>query len=132
MTDDEHLKLLYGPYQPPKLKVGDRAMCLYRDSEVVIYDWSLAPIPWPLCYPVGTRAAGKGLLVDEELARAVRLESAVAIQYWWGVSGATVGKWRKIVGAGRKNNPGTHRLILATVRKASASRRIMQRGGSSG
>lgn len=131
MTDDDHIRLLYGPYTLPALKEGDRAMCLYRDREVVIYDWSLSPISWPLCYPVGTRAAGKGLLVDEELARAVRVESAVAIQYWWGVSGATVGKWRKIVGAGRKNNPGTHRLILATVRKASASRRIMQGRSSS-
>ncbi len=130
MTDDDHIKLLYGPYQPPRLKVGDRALCLYRDAEVVIYDWSMARIPWPLCYPARTRAAGKGLLVDEELARAVRLESALAVCYWWGISSATVGKWRKIVGADRKNNPGTYRLILATVRKASASRRIMQYKGS--
>jgi hypothetical protein len=131
MTDEDRTRLLYGPYTPPALKVGDRAMCLYRDREVVIYDWSLSPISWPLCYPVGTRAAGKGLLVDEELARAVRLESAVAIRYWWGVSESTVMKWRKVFGAGRKNNPGTHRLILATVQKASASRRIMQGRSSS-
>src|SRR5262249_34501334 len=104
----------------------DRAMCLYRDAEVVIYDWSMAPIPWPICYPVGTRASGKRLLVDEELARAIRLESGVAVGHWWGVSRATVRTWRRVLGAGRKNNPGTHRLILATVRKASASRRIMQ------
>ena len=74
MTDEDHVRLLYGPYTPPALKVGDKAMCLYRDAEVVIYDWSIARIPWPLCYHAGTRAFGKGLLVDEELARAVRLE----------------------------------------------------------
>src|SRR5262249_42877921 len=126
MTDEDHIKLLYGPYTPPALKVGDRVMCLYRDTEVVIYDWSMAPIPWPLCYHFGTRAFGKGLLVDEELARAVRLEAALAVGHWRGVSRATVMKWRRVVGAGRKNNPGTQRLIHAAVVKASASREIMQ------
>jgi hypothetical protein len=126
MTDEDHVKLLYGTYTAPPLKVGDRVMCLYRDAEVVIYDWSVAPIPWPLCYHFGTRAFGKGLLVDEELARAIRLEAAVAVGHWWGVSSATVIKWRRMLGAGRKNNPGTQRLIHAAVVKASASREIMQ------
>jgi hypothetical protein len=126
MTEDDHVKLLYGPYRAPALKVGAKALCLYRDAEVVVYDWSLALIPWPLCYHAGTRAFGKGLLVDDELARAVRVESAIAVRHWWGVSAATVRKWRKVVGAGRKNNPGSQRLIRAAVLKASASREIMQ------
>jgi hypothetical protein len=130
MTDDDHVKLLYGPYTPPALRVGDRAMCLYRDAEVVIYDWSIAGISWPLCYHAGTRGAGKGLLVDEELARAIRLESAVAVGHWWRVCGATVLKWRRVLGVGRRNNPGTQRLIRAAVTKASASREIMKRRGS--
>src|SRR5437660_1750666 len=113
MTDEDHVRLLYGPYPHPPLKVGDRSTCLYRDALVVVYDWSLARIPWPLCYHAGTRAAGKGLLVDEEMARAVRLESLAAVAYWWGVCGVTVGKWRRVVGAGRKNNPGSQRLIRA-------------------
>jgi hypothetical protein len=112
MTDEDHVKLLFGPYTPPALKLGDRIMCLYRDTEVVIYGWSMAPIPWPLCYHVGTRAFGKGLLVDGELARAVCLEAALAVG--------------QMLGAGRKNNPGTQRLIHAAVAKASASREIMQ------
>jgi hypothetical protein len=122
MNKGERVKLLYGPYEPPALKVGRRTVCLFRDAEVVIYGWSLARIPWPLCYRAGTRAFGKGLLVEGELARAVRLESAAAVEYWWGVSDATVRKWRKAMGAGRKNNPGSQRLIRAAVRKASASR----------
>jgi hypothetical protein len=130
MVDEDHVRLLHGPYTPPALKVGERAMCLYRDAEVVVYGWSAARISWPLCYHVGTRAFGKGLLVDEELARSVGLESAVAVGHWWGVSRATVRKWRKVVGAGRKNNPGSQRLIRAAVRKASASREIMQHKGS--
>jgi hypothetical protein len=104
--------LLFGPYKPPPLKVGDRTVCLYRDAEVVVFDWSLAPIPWPLCYHVGTRAFGKGLLVDEELARAVRHESSTAIQFWWGVCEVTVGKWRRALGVGRKDAEGSRRLIL--------------------
>ena len=130
MTEDDHVRLLFGPDNPPALKVGDKALCLYRDAQVVIYDWSLARIPWPLCYHAGTRAAGKGLLVDEELARAIRLESAVAVGHWWGVSEATVLKWRKVMGAGRRNNPGTQRLIRAAVLKACYSREILQRGDS--
>jgi len=79
----------------------------------------------------GTRGFGKGLLVDEELARAIRLESAVAIEYWWGVSGRTVLKWRSLCGAGRTNNPGSHRLIRAACIKASFSRKIIRRSGAS-
>jgi hypothetical protein len=126
MNDDDHVKLS-GLYKPPALKVGARAVCLYRDAQVVVYGWSAGRIPWPLCYPAHTRAAGKGLLLDEELARAVRKESAAAIRYWWGVSGSTVIKWRKAVGADRKNNPGTQKLIRLAVQKATNSREVMQR-----
>jgi hypothetical protein len=38
---------------------------------------------------VGVRG-GSGLLVDEELLRAIRSESSSAIQYWWGVTMETV------------------------------------------
>jgi hypothetical protein len=34
-------------------------------------------------------------LVDDELARAVRHESALAIRYWWGVGTKTVVWWRR-------------------------------------
>jgi hypothetical protein len=81
MIDEYRTKLLFGPYRSPALPKGDRALCLYRDAEVVIYDWTIAPIPWPLCYRAGTTAFGKGILVDEELARAIRQESATAIMH---------------------------------------------------
>jgi hypothetical protein len=111
MTDPDKIKLLFGPYKPPPLKVGDRAFCLFRDAEVVIYDWSLAPIPWPLCYIPGKRSGGKGLLVEEELARAIRHESSLAIQQWWGVSRGTVRRWRGALGIGRMDAEGSRRLI---------------------
>jgi hypothetical protein len=65
------------------LKRGDRATCLYRDADVRITGWSNGPIPWPPCKIPGQRG-GSGLLVDAELARAVRSESALAVRYLCG------------------------------------------------
>ena len=77
MTDRERVKLLFGPYRAPPLKRGDRATCLVRDCEVIITSWTDAPIPWPQCRALADyRGGGWGLLVDEELARAVRHEAA--------------------------------------------------------
>jgi hypothetical protein len=42
-------------------------------------------------------------LVDDELVRAIRSESSLAIQYWWGVQVETVWRWRKAFGVGRYN-----------------------------
>jgi hypothetical protein len=41
------------------------------------------------------------LLVEEELARAIRVESSLAIQFWWGVSQHLVWVWRKALGVPR-------------------------------
>src|SRR4051794_16823394 len=95
MKPGEKTALLFGPYQLPVLKVGSRASCLYRDAEVVIYGWTGAPISWPLCYLAGTRAVARGILVNEELVRAIKHESGLAIQHWWDVSRGTVRRWRR-------------------------------------
>lgn len=56
------------------------------------------------------------MLIDEELARAVRNESATAISYWWGVGMNAVIDWRRALGAAsRTDNPGTHRLVLGAI-----------------
>ncbi len=114
-TVDDRLCLLHGPYRPPALRVGGRAHCLHRDREVVVTGWTDAPISWPRCLPVG----GKGhpsLLVDDELARALRLESAAAVGHWWGMSPGVVSRWRKAAGVGM-DNPGSRRLIRAAALK---------------
>lgn len=96
-------QLHHGPYNPPSLRRGDRATCLYRDADVVISSWSDGRIPWPRCRRLASHGSGSGLLVDEELARAVRMESSLALHYWFGVNYSVVCCWRKALGMGRFN-----------------------------
>jgi hypothetical protein len=111
--------LLFGPYRRPKLRVGQRAFCLARNADVIITGWSTAPISWPCCRRVGGRDC-PGLLVEEELARALRHEAAAAIKDWWGVGTPTVWRWRKALGVGRLDAEGTRRLVQAAAAAQSA------------
>jgi hypothetical protein len=81
---------------------------------VVVTSWTSACISWPRCLPVASKGH-PGLLLDDELARAVRTESAAAVRYWWGVSHGVVERWRKFLDVDRVNNAGTHRLIWASA-----------------
>jgi hypothetical protein len=76
---------------------------------VIVTSWITAPIPWPRCRLVGG-TGGSGLLVDEELARAVRNESSLAIQHWFGVSIRTVWCWQKAFGVTQWGTEGSRRL----------------------
>src|SRR5262245_30260255 len=120
----DKVKLLFGPYTPPPLRKGDRTVCLYRDADVVITGWSDGHIPWPRCRALDSRGHGSGILVDAELARAVRSESAAAVMYWWGASGSTVWLWRTALGVGGWTaTEGTRRLMRGVWEKAGASLR---------
>jgi hypothetical protein len=94
MRPHERTKLLFGPYQTPALKRGNRATCLFRDCDVVVTGWTDARISWPRCRPRDVPRSHPSLLVDDELARAIRHESAAAIRHWWGVSVGVVWRWR--------------------------------------
>jgi hypothetical protein len=115
--------LLGGPYRAPALRKGDRASCLYRDGDVVVTSWTAAPIPWPRCRRLGGKGGGSGLLVTEELARAVRTESVVALMYWFGVSHNTVCLWRKAFGVGQWETAGSKRLQLQNSAAAADTTR---------
>src|SRR5262249_23081463 len=92
------------------MRKGDRTTRLFRAGSVVITSWSDTRIAWPRCCLLDTHGGGSGLLVDEELARAIRTESAAAIKHWWGVQGKTVWSWRKALGVeGRAGTEGSQR-----------------------
>src|SRR5437868_9835811 len=109
MTAPDRTRLLFRPYSPPPLRRGDRATCLYRDHDVVVTTWTDARISWPRCRAVGPSGSGYGLFVNDELARAIRTESAAAIIHWWGVSANTIWSWRKAFGVDRISNLGRYR-----------------------
>src|SRR5260370_31200359 len=77
-------------------------------------------------------AAAAGLLVDEELARALRCESALAIKYWWGASQTSVWAWRQALGVPRLNE-GVRTATDATEpgdRRGPGPTHAPTRGGS--
>src|SRR5262245_37896279 len=121
MRDSDRIRL-FSNYQAPRLRRGDRAWCLYRDCLVVVTGGSDARIPWPLCVTLHRRGSPSGLLVDEELARAVRHESCAAVVHWWGINQTTVINWRRSLGVTRTNNEGTHRLVLGAIEATLDSR----------
>ena len=122
MIVPDRVRLLHGPYQPPRLYVGDRATCLYRDCDVVVTSWTDAPISWPRCRHL-TGKSHPSLLVNDELARAGWMESAAAVGYWWGVSPGVVWRWRKALGVGENNNPGSRRLRRMAAKMGGAAQR---------
>src|SRR5262249_26774343 len=104
MTASELTWLWHGPYTPPGLRLGERASCLFRDCEVAVVGISAGRLSWPLCRRVGYPSARPSLLVTEELARAIRCESAEALKHWWSVSHRLVTSWRKCFGVGRMDS----------------------------
>jgi hypothetical protein len=116
MNDPDRFKLLFGPYQAPRCRVGRVVRCRVR-GEVRIVGLSDAPIPWPVC------KAGKWLVpvVYRGLAKAVRRESAQAVAHWWGIHRQTVWAWRKALGVGATTE-GTSRLLSDYTREPWAVR----------
>ena len=58
---DDRVRLLHGPYQAPRLHVGERTTCLFKDCDVAVTSWTDAPILAALLArgPQGTpRSAG--------------------------------------------------------------------------
>jgi hypothetical protein len=65
-------------------------------------------------------------LVDEELLLAIRSESSLALQYWFGVNYATVCKWRRAFGVSRWGTEGSQRLHQDLSERGAAKLRGKQ------
>jgi len=110
--------LIAGPYRTPPLRPGRPAHCARLGSVVVagLTDGPTAtgrgaPLSWPYAEGVGRK---RSLLLVGDLVRAVRTESERAVAAAWGVSRATVGRWRRALGVGRMTE-GTRRLWVELV-----------------
>jgi hypothetical protein len=99
-TDPPAVRLIAGPDRPPALRVGDRAFCHLRNTAVVVTAISDARLPWPRCRALDS-VGGSGLLVDDELVRAIRTEAAIAVAFWWNVPPTSVSRWERLLGVGR-------------------------------
>jgi len=104
MSDADRYPLI-GTYTTPRFRYGARVVCQAR-GEVEIVGLTDAPIPWP----IGKRGRHKAIVLYGALVKAVRRESSLAIQYWFGVGPFTVWKWRKALGVDR-NTEGTSLLF---------------------
>ena len=92
MIDSERFKLLYGPYEVPKCKLGEKLLCEYRDREVTVKGMTDGLIQWPSTF----RGKRRSPIVCGDLVRAIRTESEMAVAHHWGVRNATVWKWRRL------------------------------------
>jgi hypothetical protein len=95
MRSHEQTRLLFGPYQAPALRRGARTTFLFKDCDVIITGWSDARLSWPRCRPVDVPRTHPSRLVEEELARAVRRESAAAVRHWRGVVRHEAWRWNE-------------------------------------
>jgi len=112
MLKSVRYKLHFGPYTTPRFKYGQRVEDETR-GEVVFVGLSNAKIPWP----TAIKERSKALAIYGGLAKAVRLEAASAVAYWWGVTTQTVTKWRRRMGTATNSTPGDKLLRQAFAKE---------------
>src|SRR5436305_1042875 len=104
MSETDRYPLL-GTYATPRFRYGERVVCQMR-GEVEIVGLTDAPIPWL----IGKRGSIRAIVLYGVLVKAIRRESSLAIQHWFGVGPSTVWEWRKALAVGRTTE-GTSRLF---------------------
>jgi hypothetical protein len=107
ISNDERIRLRYGPYETPLFRYG-ATVTDKRWGKVVIVGISNGRIPWPLGKPKGKKGR-PSLVLYRGLVKAVLRESNQAIRYWFGVERSTVQQWRRLLEV-PANNDGTSRL----------------------
>ena len=111
LTDAERFRFYFGPYCAPRVQIGDRLECEIR-GELVVGRWSGGPITWPQAK--NPKGGGWMLIVCDDLARAVRQESNIAVAHHFGGNVKIVAQWRKALGVGASTR-GTQELRRAWV-----------------
>lgn len=104
------MTLLHGPYTTLCVRIGQTLVDEVRGIDVVVVGLTDARIGWPIGKAKGGRT--KAPIVCGDLERAVRLESNLAVCYWFGITPQTVSKWRKLLGVPRMTE-GTKKLAEA-------------------
>jgi len=107
MTNDDHFRLLFGPYKTPVFRYGDGAFCELH-GDIILCGLTDAPIPWPTGKKRQKGSRARAIVLCGALVEAVRRESAQAVAHWWGITAQTVTRWRKALGVGPVTE-GTHR-----------------------
>ena len=107
MRQSDRVKLHFGPYQTPYVRMGRRIMCAIR-GQLLTVGMTGGRIPWP----IGKQGRARSIVLFGDLERAVERESFQAIVHWWGVSAATARKWRQALRV-PANNEGTMVLRVA-------------------
>jgi hypothetical protein len=107
----DRVRLRFGPYRTPRFRYGDVVFC-ERCGEVAVCGLSAARIPWPTC----RRGKGRAIILCADLVDAVRRESSIAVQYWWGVGRETVWRWRKALGV-EARTAGTRAIMIAYAKE---------------
>lgn len=101
MRESTRHKLHFGPYRPPRFKVGDVVRCAVL-GKVRVVAISNGRIQWPL-------ATFKRPIIFGSIARAIQKESPPALAYWFGLSRWKIYRLRAALGV-RGVNVGTTRL----------------------
>ena len=101
-------KLIFGPYRPPRCRIGGHLRCAIR-GVVIVRGMSDTPIQWPITH---RHAIDKrpSLILCGDMVKAIRQESASAVAHHFGVTAQTVTKWRKALGVDRQT-PGTRENV---------------------
>jgi hypothetical protein len=128
MCDADRVRLLCGPYRPPRTRPGHRLFCALRGT-VTVAAFSDGEIPWPLAKVRGTRGRG-AFIVCGDLVKALRRESSAAVQHWWGVSKWRVVRWRRALDVGQftEGTRQLHRQLLPEKITPSVRARAIRRG----
>jgi hypothetical protein len=102
-------QFICGPYHSPPVKIGEYISCEIRGLQRV-KTFTDALIPQPI-----KTGQGCAIIVYGDLVAALRVESEVAIAYWWGVSTQAVRRWRRALRIGRVTQ-GTRSLLVENGR----------------